>query len=209
VSLELLEVGASALGLLREEVVFVGGASVVLWITDPAASSPRPTKDVDVIVEVAGRWGYEQFSKRMRAQGFTEDAESSVICRWRYAGLDLTLDVMPTDAGILGFSNRWHAVALPHALECRLPSGTKIRAITPPYLLATKLEAFAGRGGGDLVGSRDFEDAISLVDGRAALVDEVHASPGELRVSSATDPRAASHPALRRMGGSISTTGRG
>jgi hypothetical protein len=40
-SLELLELGAEALGPLIGEVVFVGGASVVLWITDPAAPSPR------------------------------------------------------------------------------------------------------------------------------------------------------------------------
>jgi hypothetical protein len=38
-SLELLELGAVALGPLVEEVVFVGGASVVLWITD--VPSPR------------------------------------------------------------------------------------------------------------------------------------------------------------------------
>jgi predicted nucleotidyltransferase len=181
VSLELLEMGASALGSLCDEVVFVGGASIVLWITDPAASPPRPTKDVDVIVGVAGRWGYEQFSKRMRAQGFAEDSRSNVICRWRHARLDLTLDAMPTDAEILGFSNRWQAAALPHAVDRRLPSDTRIKAITPPYLLATKLEAFAGRGRGDLLGSRDFEDLISLVDGRDVLVDEVRASPRELR----------------------------
>lgn len=34
-SVELLELGASALGELAGEVVFVGGATVVLWITDP------------------------------------------------------------------------------------------------------------------------------------------------------------------------------
>ena len=60
-SLELLDLGAAALGPLLEEVVFVGGASIVLWITDPAAPPPRTTNDVDVIVEVTGRFGYEQF----------------------------------------------------------------------------------------------------------------------------------------------------
>ncbi len=64
---ELLELGAAALGPLVEEVAFVGGASIVLWVTDPAAPSPRPTNDVDVIVEVTGRWGYERFSKRLCA----------------------------------------------------------------------------------------------------------------------------------------------
>jgi hypothetical protein len=181
-SLELLELGAEALGPLVEEAVFVGGASVVLWITDPAAPPPRPTNDVDVIVEVTGRWGYEQFSKRLRAQGFAEDIESRVICRWRHARLDLTLDAMPTDPTILGFSNRWQAPALPHAVERGLPSGVLIRAITPPYLLATKLEAFADRGRDDLLGSHDFEDAISLINGRDALAEEVRAAGDDLRV---------------------------
>ena len=54
-SIDLLELGASVLGDLVDEVVFVGGATVTLWITDPTAPPRRPTKDVDVIVEVAAR----------------------------------------------------------------------------------------------------------------------------------------------------------
>lgn len=38
---------------LTEQLVFVGGATTVLFITDPAVTNIRPTKDVDVIVEVA------------------------------------------------------------------------------------------------------------------------------------------------------------
>jgi hypothetical protein len=182
VSLELLDLGATALGPLVEEVVFVGGASVVLWITDPAAPPPRPTKDVDVIVEVSGRFGYEQFSKRLREQGFMEDIESRVICRWLHTSSDLVLDAMPTNPAIFGFSNCWLAPAMPHALERQLPSGASIRAITPPYLLATKLEAFADRGQDDLLGSHDFEDVITLINGRAALIEEVRTATGELRV---------------------------
>ena len=34
--------------------VFVGGASVTLWITDPGAPAPRPTKDVDGREELVG-----------------------------------------------------------------------------------------------------------------------------------------------------------
>ncbi|HVC07700.1 MAG TPA: hypothetical protein VND98_08985 [Solirubrobacterales bacterium] len=36
-SIDLLERGAAALGELIDEVVFVGGATIALWITDPAA----------------------------------------------------------------------------------------------------------------------------------------------------------------------------
>lgn len=35
-SIVLLEQGAVALGALLDDVVFVGGATVPLWITDPA-----------------------------------------------------------------------------------------------------------------------------------------------------------------------------
>lgn len=48
-------------------------------------------------------------------------------------------------------------------------------------MLATKLEAYLGRGEGDLLGSRDFADIVALVDGREEIVAEVRAAPVELR----------------------------
>jgi hypothetical protein len=43
-SIDLLERGAAALGLLVEQVAFVGGATIVLWITDPGAPAPWPRR---------------------------------------------------------------------------------------------------------------------------------------------------------------------
>ena len=60
-SIELLELAADGLGPLLDEVVFVGGATVTLWITDPGAPPARPTKDVDVVVEVATRSAFHDF----------------------------------------------------------------------------------------------------------------------------------------------------
>ncbi len=181
-SIAMLEQAAGALGpSLCKEIVFIGGACVVLWLTDPSAPKPRPTKDVDVVVEVETRLGYEQFSERMRARGFSEDMQSSVICRWRHKGDELLLDAMPASPMILGFVNRWQAAALRHAVKCELPSGALIRAASAPYLLATKLEAFESRGLGDVIASRDFEDIITLLDGRAELPEEVHAAPEDVR----------------------------
>lgn len=178
-SVELLELGASELGEIADDVVFVGGATVTLWITDPAAPPPRPTKDVDVIVEVATRAEYNAFEGRLREAGFRDDGE--VICRWHKRESGLVLDAMPTDAALLGFENRWQREALPHAVEVKLPSGVSIRAVPPPFLLATKLEAYLGRGEGDLLGSRDFADIVALVDGREELLAEVQAAPKKLR----------------------------
>jgi hypothetical protein len=58
---------------------------------------------------------------------------------------------------------------------------TKVRAITAPYFLATKLEAFYGRGHDDFLGSRDIQDIIAVLDGRPELVAEVHATETELK----------------------------
>jgi hypothetical protein len=181
VSIALLEIACEALGDLVGEVVFVGGATVGLWITDPAAPEPRPTKDVDVIIEVATRRQYHTFEQRLREHRFREAHQSGVICRWLHADSELILDVMPTDASILGFTNRWQAAAVPHAIERQLPSGRRIAAVSPPFLVATKLEAFAGRGRDDYMGSRDFADLVSLFDGRAELRAEVARAPANLR----------------------------
>lgn len=59
-TIDLLEFGHAALGALVEEVVFVGGATIALWITDPAAPPVRVTQDVDVIVEVTSRRAYSE-----------------------------------------------------------------------------------------------------------------------------------------------------
>lgn len=88
---------------------------------------------------------------------------------------------MPTDAALLGFENRWQREAFPHSAEVELPSGTWIRAVPPPFLLATKLEAYLGRGRGDLLGSRDLADIVALVDGREELMAEVRIAPDGLK----------------------------
>jgi hypothetical protein len=181
VSVALLELAAEHLGELLDEVTFVGGATVPLWITDPAAPPFRPTKDVDVIVEVTTSTEFHGFEERLRRRHFDEDQADGVICRKRHRESGLILDVMPSEPRILGFANRWQREALPHAAVVRLPSGAEIKAVSPPYLVATKLEAFRSRGKGDFLASRDFADVITLVDGREELVAEVVAAPTELR----------------------------
>jgi len=81
---------------------------------------------------------------------------------WMYRSVKV--DVMPTDSAILGFSNRWYAAAMLSAQNMRLPAGIDIRMVTAPFFLATKLEAFYGRGNGDYMVSHDLEDMIAVLD---------------------------------------------
>jgi hypothetical protein len=52
--------------------------------------------------------------------------------------------------------------------------------VTAPYFVATKLEAFRGRGQGDLFASKDLEDVVTVVDGRPGLLGEVAREPSGL-----------------------------
>lgn len=177
----MLESAADALEEILDEVVFVGGATVELWITDEAAPEFRPTEDVDVIVEITRRGAYYELEERLRAFGFANDEEDGVICRFRLPDPKLVLDVMPTESSILGFENRWLNETFPRAVPYILPSGRAIKVAPPAYLIATKLEAFASRGGGDLYGSKDFEDVITLIDGREELWQELEEAESDLR----------------------------
>ena len=164
---------------MLSEIVFVGGCTTDLLITDPAASPVRATDDVDVIVEVASHAEYARFSRRLRILGFSEDSsERAPICRWLID--QMKLDVMPTDETILGFSNRWYKPAIEAATLVEL-DGLQLRVVTTPYFIGTKLEAFRGRGRGDFYASSDLEDIITVLDGRLTVVGEVEASPRELR----------------------------
>ena len=67
------------------------------------------------------------------------------------------------------------------AAKVRLRGGLTLRAITAPYFLGTKIDAFRGRGRGDYFASHDLEDFITVVDGRTSLLDEVEADSADLR----------------------------
>jgi hypothetical protein len=179
-NLELLELAAEQLRPLLSEIVFVGGCATGLLIDDPAAAPVRGTYDVDVIAEIGSYAEYTVFSERLRALGFGEDIrEGAPLCRWTRGSL--TLDVMPLDAQVLGFSNRWYPDALRTAGSVRLPSGLVLRAINAPYFLGTKLEAFRGRGQRDYLASHDLEDFIAVVDGRSSLIIELESASPELK----------------------------
>lgn len=178
-NLALLEEAVELLEPLLNELVFVGGCATGLLVTDPAAAGIRPTVDVDAITDVTSYAQYATLSERLRALGLKEDAsEGAPTCRWRRR--NLILDILPTDERILGFSNRWYAPAIGAAQTVTIGRHA-IRIVTAPYFVATKLEAFRGRGGQDYRASHDLEDIITIIDGRPELGAEVRAAGGDVR----------------------------
>jgi len=66
----MLAVIANGLGPLRDKVVFVGGSTVSLYLTDPAAQTVRPTEDVDCVIEIVTRGQYYKLEANLERLGF-------------------------------------------------------------------------------------------------------------------------------------------
>ena len=179
--LEMLEAVAVGLGdELRAQMVFVGGCTTALFITDPITlEDVRATDAVDLIVDLAGLAGWAVLQDALFQKGFTVSAEDEVICRMRLG--DLKVDFMPDDPAILGFSNRWYETGIETAETHALRADLEIKLLTPPLFLATKLEAYLGRGDDDPIGSHDLEDVLIVVDGREELAAEVSQADAGIR----------------------------
>lgn len=160
---------ARKLGNLVDELVFVGGCTTPLLVTEAAVPGLRPTDDVDCIVDVISLNEYYDVEAKLREKGFKNVPE--VICRWHYE--DISLDVMPTDKNILSFGNRWYKSAIKNVTTHKIIYDLMIKVVAAPYFLGTKLEAFEGRGQNDFFASHDLEDIITVINGRAEIVDEI------------------------------------
>jgi len=168
--IEMIEIVAPGLDHLLDKVVFVGGAVTSLYCDDPAAERIRPTIDVDIIIEIYSNKEYNELEEQLRKIGFAHDIRPEApICRKIYNGI--TVDIMPTDASILGFTNRWYSKGIKRPDKIVLPSGIEISILSLSYFIASKIEAFLHRGNNDYIFSNDMEDIITVLDGRLKLSD--------------------------------------
>ncbi len=177
----MIETVAHALGNdLLSEVAFVGGCTTGLLVTDEVTKEGiRFTDDVDLIINIVGYTGWAEFQERLKDKGFKVHLDDEVICRMRLG--ELKVDFMPDDETILGFSNRWYKQALENTQDFQLSDDLVIRLLSPPYFVATKLEAYKGRGNDDPLASHDIEDILNIIDGRPELIDEINNADQDVR----------------------------
>src|ERR1035441_7341321 len=121
-SVQAIRFVAERLAELNERMAFLGGATLGLLIAEPGAPPPRPTRDVDLVVEITMlEYLNNSFRTQLLAHGFRESPEEGVICRWTVGGTKV--DIMPTTSTILGFGNRWYPAAFAHAQPYQFPEG--------------------------------------------------------------------------------------
>lgn len=179
-NLEMLALAGKGLGPLKDEVAFVGGATIELYLAGQSALTVRATDDVDCVVEVATRSDFHKLEERLRARGFRHpQASKAPICRWEYKGI--LVDVMPIEGAVLGFSNRWYPEGFENRISASLPNGEQIWIFSLPHLVASKLEAFKGRGHDDFMGSSDMEDIVTVIDGAPEFSEQIIGAPNGVK----------------------------
>ncbi len=154
---ELIAIVANGLGDLLSKVVFIGGAVTELYASaETEILEVRATDDVDCVIQLLNYSKFAAFEEELRSRKFINDPNK--IMRWNYAGI--TVDVMPDDEKILGFSNPWYTEGIKNAVPYQLNENLNIAIFTLPYFLASKLTALFDRGMADLRLSKDLEDIV-------------------------------------------------
>jgi len=170
---------ARALGDLNNRVVYLGGAVVGLYIDDPAAGEVRPTKDIDISLEIITLGQLENLRQELENKRFTQSAEDAVMCRFRYDGIPV--DVMATEEIGWAPANRWFRPGFKHLQTLELEPGLTVRILSVAYFLAAKFEAYNHRGANDPRTSKDFEDIVYILDNHTSLINEITSAPNDVK----------------------------
>ena len=177
---ERLQEVAEVLQSLNERIVYVGGAMVGLYATDPAAAEPRTTIDVDCVVNSMSYAEHARFENTLRSLHFHNDqTPNAPLCRWIYK--DEIVDVMSVEEKSLTFGNVWYGPGFENRECCQLPSGLSIYRLPVVYYIATKISALLSRGGQDWRGSKDFEDIVYVLNYCLEFVDQFETSDYEVK----------------------------
>lgn len=168
---------AEGLGELNQRVVYVGGAVVSMYINDPAADDVRPTKDIDISLEIASLTELEEIRQDLRKKGFSQTADEDIICRFRYR--DIKVDVMSTREIGWAPANIWFEEGFKFK-EPVMVDEQQIYILPLPYFLASKFTAYHNRGGKDSRTSHDFEDITYILDNQSELVEIVTGARGKV-----------------------------
>lgn len=177
-NIKVIKTVARALGDINNRVVYVGGAVVALYADDPAAEDVRPTKDIDIVVQIASMSELSRLEEKLGERGFTRDPSENVMCRFRLG--DILVDVMSTSEVGWAPSNRWFKSGMKHLRKVDV-GDVGINILDTPHFLAAKFAAFSGRGQNDPRTSQDFEDIVYILDNNVGLAEEVLKTPMQVR----------------------------
>ena len=135
---------AQALSDLNNNVAYVGGAVVSIYADDPAADEVRPTKDVDITLEIASFAELVKIQEQLAEKGIYPATEEKVMCRFDCNGV--LLDVMATKEVGWAQANEWFEPGFKHLESHMLDENLTIKILSIAFFLASKFTAYHDRG---------------------------------------------------------------
>lgn len=104
INTKVVEKVAISLEELNNEVIYVGGAIVSLYVTDEAAEQPRPTKDIDISVQISSLSQMERLREKLASKNIYPAPFEKVMYRYYYE--NILIDFIPFKETPLGPTNR-------------------------------------------------------------------------------------------------------
>ncbi len=169
INIKVVEKVANTLEELNNEVIYVGGAVVSLYVTDEGAEQPRPTKDIDISVQISTYAQMDQLREKLALKKIFPAPSEKVMYRYSYE--DILIDFIPFEETPLGPTNSWLKPGFEKAYPINIGE-LEIKILPVSLFLATKWEAFKSRGS-DPRTSHDFEDIIYIIDNNKDVVIDV------------------------------------
>lgn len=160
----------SAFGAGAQDFVFLGSCVLGLY-RRPTGGTFRQTIDADVASTVKP-WSIQQ--KRLAdlcSLGVLEPDER-ITCRYHIRGQNIAVDVLSPEGKNVGGISAWFLRAVAHPETFILDDRARVRAVSPPYFLGLKLEAWADRGEDPLT-DKDAEDIVAVATEVHDLSDRV------------------------------------
>lgn len=176
-NLRVVETVAKALEEINDEVIYVGGAIIGLYATEDGADLPRPTTDIDIIVQISTYSQMDELRERLANKKIYPAAEETIMYRYTYEGV--LIDFIPTKDTPLGPTNRWFKLGFERAYPVTI-GDTIIRILPVSLFLATKWEAYMNRGDDPRM-SHDFEDIVYVLDNNPNLIEDVSQAEKEVQ----------------------------
>lgn len=169
INLKVVEKVAISLEELNGDVIYVGGAVVSLYVTDEGAEQPRPTKDIDISVQISTYSQMDELREKLALKKIYPAPSEKIMYRYSYE--DILIDFIPFEETILGPTNSWLKPGFEKAYPVNIGE-IEIKILPVSLFIATKWEAFKSRGN-DPRTSHDFEDIIYIIDNNLEVVEDI------------------------------------
>jgi predicted nucleotidyltransferase len=178
INLKVVEKVALSLEEINDQVIYVGGAVVTLYVTDEGAEQSRPTKDIDISVQISSYSQMDELRERLAKKKIYPAPSEKVMYRYSYE--DILIDFIPFEETPLGPTNRWLKPGFKKAYPVQI-GNTEIKILPVSLFLATKWEAFKSRGN-DPRTSHDFEDMIYIIDNNLEVVQDIKNAENDVKL---------------------------